>query len=130
MNSTNQQLIDAIEHISFEMNRYLYAAQHNKLRRVYRQIVAESCLLHSRNIGEFFFDKVSQDGDIRISHYYGELISKSELENEIEKIKSKWRDCKIRINKKLGHLTFSRIGERPMNMQEIKELNLDKLIKL
>ncbi len=130
MTPTKQQLIDAIEHISFEMNRYLYTAHPVQLPGRYREIVAESCLLHSRNIGEFFFDKVLRDGDIRISHYYDELISKSELDDELEKSKSIWTNYKNRINKKLGHLTFARVDEGPMNMKEKEELNFNILIEL
>ncbi len=124
-----QQLIDAVEHISFEMNRYLCTAHPTSLPKPYGEAVREACLLHSRNIGEFFFDRATQD-DIRISHYYDVLISKDELKDEIEKSKSKWADYKMRLNKKLGHLTFSRVNTMPINMQEKNVLNFDVLIKL
>lgn len=124
-----QQLIDAIEHISFEMNRYLYTARPISLPGRYREIVAESCLLHSRNVGEFFFEAAKND-DIRIDHYYNELISKDQLKIEIDKSKSKWKGYKKQINKKLSHLTFSRVNSTPMNMQEKNDINFDYLIKL
>lgn len=127
---SNEQLVDAIEHISFEMNRYLRTARRIPLTKPYGEAVDESCLLHSRNIGEFFFEHAKGDDDIRISHYYDTLISKKELEDEIQKSKSEWKDYKKRVNKKLGHLTFSRINEVPMNMQEKNKLNFDVLIQL
>lgn len=130
MTPSKQQLIDAIEHVSFEMNRYLYTAHPIPLPGRYREAVAESCLLHSRAVGEFFFEEEKNGDDIRISHYYDELISKDELEKEIEKSKTKWNSYKRRINKKLGHLTFSRINTSPINMQEKNEINFDVLIKL
>lgn len=125
-----QQLIDAVEHVSFEMNRYLYTADPiPKLPGRYGEAVEESCLLHSRNIGEFFFEGGKND-DIRISHYYDELISVNELKDEIEKSKPQWAEYKKRLNKKLGHLTFKRVGSTPMSIQEKNELNFDVLIKL
>lgn len=130
MTPTKEQLLEAIEHISFEMNRYLYTAKPIcKLPEKYDQVVRESCLLHSRIIGDFFFGNPRKD-DISISHYYDELISKDELRAEIEKSKSKWEDYKDRINKKLCHLTFSRNKANPMNMNEKDEINFDTLIRL
>lgn len=127
---TEQQLKDAIVDISFEMNRYLYTAHPMPLPGHYDEVVAESCLLHSRTVGEFFFGEVVQEGDIRITHYYDKLISKDTLENEIEKFRSKWKSYKTRTDKKLCHLTLERLNAVPMNMQEHKELNFDVLIKL
>jgi len=126
---TKQQLIDAMEHISFEMNRYLYTANPIVLPGRYREIVSESCLLHSRNVGEFFFGKMSNH-DIRVNHYYEELISKDELQAEINKSQLKWDDYKRRANKKLCHLTFSRLDSMPMHMQEKNDLNFEILINL
>jgi hypothetical protein len=131
MTPSKQQLIDTVEHISFEMNRYLYTAHPIvSLPGRYGEAVAESCLLHSRAIGEFFFEEEKNKDDVRISHYYDELISKKELQDEIEKSKSKWADYKKRINKKMGHLTFTRVNTVPMHMQEKNELNFDVLIEL
>lgn len=127
---SKQQLIDAVEHISFEMNRYIYTARPIfPLPGRYREAVAESCLLHSRTIGEFFFEEAKGD-DIRILHYYDTLISKNELKDEIEKSISKWTAYKKRVNKQLGHLTFTRIENQRMHMQEKNEVNFDVLIQL
>lgn len=127
---TKQQLIDAIKDVSFEMNRYLYASNPVfPLPGRYRELVDESCLMHSRVIGEFFFEGKNTD-DIRVLHYYDILVSSEELKYEIEKSKPKWRSYKDRVNKKLGHLTFKRVNTTPMSMEEVKELNFDILIKL
>lgn len=131
MTPTKQQLIDAIKDVSFEMNRYLYAANPVfPLPGRYRELVAESCLMHSRVIGEFFFEGKNKDDDIRVLDYYDILVSSKELKYEIEKYKPKWQSYKSRVNKKLGHLTFTRVNTTPMNMEEIKELNFDVLIRL
>lgn len=130
MNPTKQQLIDAMEHVSFEMNRYLYTAQ---LKSPYPQIVAESCFLHSRIVGEFFYGNKRMKDDIGIEHYYDLLISKDELEMVIDSYKSKWIETKgyrERLNKKLCHLTFDRVGNQPMNTQEKDEFGFDILIQL
>lgn len=127
---SKQELIDALEHVSFEMNRYLYTAHFKSIGRPLDQIVAESCLLHSRNIGEFFFQKATRDDDVTIDDYYNELILKDELQIEIDKWKPKWDNYKERINKKLSHLTFLRVNSLPMNMQEKNDLYFDILIKL
>ena len=127
---TEQQLKDAIVDISFEMNRYIYTAYPIRLPGRYNEVVAESCLLHSRTIGEFFFEAANKKDDIRITHYYDELISKDALQYEIEKSRSNWESYKTRTNKKLCHLTFARIDTAPMNMLEDKEVNFDVLIKL
>lgn len=128
---SKQELIDAIEHVSFEMNRYLYTAHPSfQLPGRYREVVAESCLLHSRNIGEFFFDEAKNIDDIRIDHYYNELISKDELTNEIEKSKSNWDIYKKRVNKSLSHLTYSRVNSSRVNMGEKNTFNFDALIEL
>ena len=129
MAPNKQQLKDAIEHISFEMNRYLYTAHPISLPGRYGEVVAESCLLHSRAIGEFFFEPKKGD-DIRIIHYYDELISKDELKIKINKFQSNWEGYKKRTNKKLCHLTFSRVNSTPMNMQEKNDVNFDILITL
>ncbi len=119
MSKSRQELIGAIEHISFEMNRYLYTAHPVfPLPGRYREVVAESCLLHSRNIGEFFFDEPKRADDIRIDHYYNELISKDELTNEISKSKSNWAIYKNRVNKSLSHLTYSRGNSNRVNLKE------------
>ena len=126
-----QHLIEAMEHISFEMNRYIYTANAiNTTPQQYKEAISESCLLHSRAIGEFFFEEIKNNDDIRISHYSSELTSKNELLAEIEKNKPKWAKYKRRLNKKLGHLTFSRINTSPMNMWEKNELNFEILIEL
>lgn len=120
-----------MEHISFEMNRYLYTTKPIRLPGRYNEIVAESCLLHSRNIGEFFFEKANpRYDDIRFEHYHNELISTEELQTEINKLKSKWRSYKPRVNTKLSHLTFDRVNSKPMNVQEKNDLNFDTLIDL
>jgi hypothetical protein len=130
MTPSEQQLKNAIEHISFEMNRYLYTAHPRfPLPGRYGEVVAESCLLHSRAIGEFFFGPGKKD-DIIISHYIDKLISKDELENEIEKSKLCWSSYKKRTDKKLCHLTFDRINSYPMCMDEKEVINFDKLIEL
>jgi hypothetical protein len=130
MTPNEQQLKNAIEHISFEMNRYLYTANPIfPLPGRYGEAVAESCLSHSRAIGEFFFEEINYD-DIRISHYFDKLISKDELENEIEKSRSDWDKYKKRTNKKLCHLTFRRVDSFPMDMEEKEAVNFDKLIEL
>ncbi|MFN4248639.1 MAG: hypothetical protein ACK4EY_12995 [Flavipsychrobacter sp.] len=127
-----QQLIDAIEHVSFEMNRYLLTAYPDSdlVKGRYIEAVRESCLLHSRNIGEFFFDDIKYDDDIRVSHYYDELVSKDELEVEIKISRTNWNVYKKRIHKSLSHLTFKRGDDSRMNMQEKDEFNFDKLIDL
>lgn len=125
-----QQLKVAIKDISFEMNRYLYAAQPNLLTGRYPELVRESCLLHSRIIGEFFFVDGTSKDDIRILDYYNVLKSKDELENEIEKSRLKWKDYKERIDKKLCHLTLARINQTPMNMDEKEHLKFGRLIEL
>ena len=131
LNPTKQQIINAVEHVSFEMNRYLYTADPIfPLPGRYSEAVAESCLLHSRTIGEFFFENEKNNDDIRVSHYYDEMTSNNELKYEIEKSKPKWADYKKRINKKLGHLTFARLETSPMQMLERNELNFDVLIRL
>lgn len=131
MTPTRQQLIDAAEHISFEMNRYLYTAYPKcQFSGHYREVVAESCLLHSRTIGEFFFEKVKYDSDVRITHYYDELKSKEELLGEVEKLKPNWSKYRDRLNQRLGHLTFRRNDNHRVHMQEKDALNFDVLIKL
>lgn len=61
-----QQLIDAVQHISFEMNRFLYTAHPiSPLPGRYREVAAEACFLHSRTIGEFFFEQERMGDDIR-----------------------------------------------------------------
>ncbi len=131
MIKSKQEIIDAVEHISFEMNRYLYTANPAfLLPGRYREVVAESCLLHSRNIGEFFFDNAREIDDIRIDHYYDELISKDELANEIDKSKSNWNIYKTRVNKSLSHLTYSRGNSSRVNMGEKNTFNFDTLIEL
>lgn len=125
-----QELIDAMEHVSFEMNRYLYTAQ---LKGPYPQIVAESCFLHSRIVGEFFYGDKRMKDDIGIEHYYDLLTSKDELEVVINSYKSKWIETKgyrERLNKKLCHLTFDRVGDQPMNTQEKDEFGFENLIRL
>lgn len=113
------------------MYRYLYT-RHPKfsLPGRYNEVVKESCLLHSRAIGEFFFDNEKNNDDIRISHYYNELISKKELEEEIGKTKSKWDGIKKRINKNLGHLTFTRNTGNRMSLGELDVLHFEVLIEL
>lgn len=111
------------------MNRYLYTVSPISLPGHYREIVAESCLLHTRNVGDFFFGKTYKD-DITIDYYYSVLLSKEDFKLEIDKSKPKWKECKERINKKLSHLTFSRVNTAPMSMQEINDLRLDYLIEL
>jgi hypothetical protein len=131
MTPDRQQLIDAIAHISFEMNRYLYTSRAISLPGRYGEIVAESCLLHSRNIGEFFFEKINDRyDDIRIGHYCNELLSKGELENELNRASPNWKDYKTRVNKQLSHLTFARVNSSAINMQEKSDINFDILIKL
>lgn len=134
MNLTKQQLIDAMQHVSFEMNRYLFTARPCTLPRPYPAIVGESCLLHSRNIGEFFFEGNPNNNDIRIEHYLEILTSKVELEKAIAKSKTRWQEIggyKYRINKKLSHLTFYRLkSEEGMNMQEKDDFNFNELIQL
>lgn len=128
-----QELIDAMEHISFEMNRYLFTTRPCSLPQPYPQIVAESCLLHSRNVGEFFFEGETQKDDIRLEHYNDLLTSKDELEKLLAKSKLKWKEkggYKDRINKKLSHLTFARLKSEPMNMREKDDFNIEKLIQL
>lgn len=130
MNLTKQQLIDAMEHISFEMNRYLYTARPCSLPGRYCEAVRESCLLHSRNIGEFFFGGESKS-DIRIEHYYKELISEHELKIEIDKFKPMWIEYKKRINKRLSHLTYDRvINASRISMEEKNYIGFDYLIEL
>lgn len=126
-------LIKAMQHISFEMNRYLFTARPCSLPRPYPAIVAESCLLHSRNVGEFFFEPVSKkhpDSDIRLKHYYDVLTSKDELEKAIAMYKPKWGGYKDRINKKLSHLTSDRVDSAHMSTQEKDDFNFNELIQL
>lgn len=131
MPPTEQELKDGIGHVSFEMNRYLYTANpKHQLPGRFAEIVMESCLLHLRNIGEFFFEGDKTEDDIRITHYFGKLISKNELENEIKKFESKWKGFKTRINKKVGHLTFSRLNTAPINMSEKNDIDFVNLINL
>ena len=126
MEPTEEQLKEAVVHISFEMNRYLYTARPVfSLPGRYAEIVTESCLLHSRTIGEFFFGSPIKD-DISISHYLEKLISNSKLKDEIEKSKSKWEDYKKhRLNKKLMHLTYAGVNESPTQMQEKDEMKVE-----
>lgn len=132
MTPRKQELIDAIEHISFEMNRYLYTAYPiHRLPGRYSEVVAESCLLHSRNVGEFFFEEPHpKHDDIRICHYYDELISKDELQIEINKSKLEWNDYKERVNKQLSHLTYTRVYGSPMGIQGKDKEKFRALIEL
>ncbi len=120
-------LINAMSHVSFEMNRYLLASRPINLPGHFNELVAESCLLHARNVGEFFFEDERHD-DIRITHFIGELVSSDELVRLIEVNKPKWIIYKPLINKKLSHLTFSRIDSPPMGTKN--DLDLENLIAL
>lgn len=108
---TREQLREGVRHISFEMNRYLCTANPLSLQKPFREAILESCLLHSRIIGDFFFSEGRSD-DIVITHYYDSLKSKKEVVEEIEKFKSLWYEkeaFKNRLHKKLAHLTYARV---------------------
>lgn len=122
-------LKDVTEHVSFEMNRLLYTFKPPTLPGRYVEIVAESYMLHARNVGEFFFEGKKCKDDVRITDYFEYLTSTEELRMEIDKCAPLWMPLKTRINKKLQHLTFTRCKEGSMGVFELRELNFKDLIE-
>lgn len=86
----------AIEHISFEFNRFIICYEiFNTSNGVFKQICAQSFLLHGRNIIEFFNNGKSYKDDIKVEHYDVKLVKSFKIDTKS-------------LNKRLLHLSYCR----------------------
>lgn len=119
-----------LDHVFFEFGRFR-STNPNKYFSLedleLRSIIAESALLHYRNIGYFFFEKPRQD-DITFDQFKDYLINAELLTRLMEDFKPKWRNVKIKLDKQLAHITQERLKQPPINMHEIFIGELEDII--
>ena len=82
-----------------------------------RNLLIESCILHFRNLVDFFYPSSPQSDDISASDYVSSWGSPTLPDN--------LKDARIRANKELAHLTLKRkTGHSPDKLWNFYELSI------
>ena len=98
MKPTSQQLARILPHIRYEIEQCFYVPKHDSNDPHIRESVFLAMLIHARLLVEFFETKETERDDVLCIHF-GFPVSK---------IPIKWKD-KLRLNKDIAHLTYSRL---------------------
>lgn len=130
---TETEKIHMIEHVRYENDMFKYCYEKLTILKVegfFYNVFIEAFLLHARNLYTFFYieknnrnedDILAEDYSINLKNFY----SKRPNIDEFKDFKTNW-------NKKLNHITYSRLdyidGKKTWDWQKLFNL-IDKTVK-
>jgi len=98
------------KHVEYEIRKLIET--HNALVRdeVSEELhdpVLESFAVHTRNLIEFFYDRVKWPTDARAEHFFSDPAKWKKLAGEKP---PDFEEAKAKVDKQISHLTYDRVG--------------------